>query len=87
MRLVCACHCQHRPGTSCFLSLTESTLQIFAKLGVNCVCQISQRDCTLAAFCNLSPDSPTQMLSTSLATRISRMGLFTLLSLCTADQA
>lgn len=28
---------------------------------------------TLAAFCNLSPDSPTQMFSTSLATRISRI--------------
>lgn len=30
---------------------------------------------TLAAFCSRSPDSPTEMLSTSLATRMSRMGL------------
>ena len=37
---------------------------------------------TLAAFCNLSPDSPTQMFSTSLDTRISRMELLAFLSLC-----
>lgn len=30
---------------------------------------------TLAAFCRRSPDSPTQMLSTSLLTRMSRIGL------------
>jgi hypothetical protein len=37
---------------------------------------------TLAAFCRRSPDSPTQMLSTSLDTRISRMGFPALASFC-----
>jgi hypothetical protein len=37
---------------------------------------------TLAAFCSRSPDSPTQMLSTSLDTRISRMGLLAFDSFC-----
>jgi hypothetical protein len=36
----------------------------------------------LAAFCRRSPDSPTQMFSTSLDTRISRMGLLALPSFC-----
>lgn len=36
----------------------------------------------MAAFCRRSPDSPTQMLSTSLDTRISRMGLLALASFC-----
>jgi hypothetical protein len=36
----------------------------------------------LAAFCRRSPDSPTQMLSTSLDTRISRMGFPALASFC-----
>ena len=37
---------------------------------------------TLAAFCSLSPDSPTLMLSTSLATRMPRMGWAVLSSFC-----
>lgn len=36
---------------------------------------------SLAAFCSLSPDSPTEMFSTSLATRMSRIGLLAF-SLC-----
>lgn len=38
---------------------------------------------TFAAFCSLSPDSPTQMLSTSFATRISRILFWDFFSLCT----
>jgi len=41
---------------------------------------------TLAAFCRRSPDSPTQMLSTSLETRISRMGLPALASFCVQSE-
>ena len=42
---------------------------------------------TFAAFCRRSPDSPTQMLSTSFDTRISRMGLVTFFSFCAHSTA
>lgn len=41
---------------------------------------------TFAAFCNLSPDSPTAMFRTSLLMRISRMSLTPLRSACLKPQ-
>jgi len=45
-------------------------------------CSGGSRESTFAAFCRRSPDSPTQILSTSFDTRISRMGLESFFSFC-----
>lgn len=50
-------------------------------------CLAARSTPTLAAFCRRSPDSPTQMLSTSFDTRISRMGLPDLPSFYGSDDA